>query len=220
MKKLSLLTFLLTGCLNFGLTRPSNVSEVKASFTKVMTAVAGFQSGVSVFCTGVFTHDVLLTAEHCVDDGEVYNVGVHQDYSYTADLFTTTRKYRVIRRDVPNDLAVLTPVAGERAHAQLGVPEKNPALAQRVFVFGHPRGYGYHFTEGRVTSTIRSPTKPANLWFSINAPATFGNSGGPVLTNDGEILGIVSFLFGAGAERHLVGAIHTTAIRSILHAGD
>lgn len=204
--------------------RPTTAREVNTNFRAVLEAVVGLTAEDGrIFCSGVALEGgKILTAQHCVEDSsKTFNVGFYNDYSYDKMKFTAFYSHRVVKSDAANDLAVLEPATPESlpAHGYLTIAQRDPMIGERVFAFGHPRGIGYFFTEGRVTvpgmhnsGTVGS--KGEDYFFMFSAPIARGNSGGPLLNADGEILGIVRFI--AYEQAHLAGAVHTSVVRSFL----
>lgn len=201
--------------------RPTTARQVDANFRAVLDAVVGLtdESG-RIFCSGVAIEGGrVLTAQHCVEgDGtKLYNVGFYTDYNYDTMKYTAFYQHVVVKEDAINDVAVLAPASPEvlPTHGFLTVAQRDPLVGERVFAFGHPRGIGYFITEGRVTVPgAHGGTNGKDHFFMFSAIISRGNSGGPLLSADGEILGIVRFI--AYDEHQLSGAAHTSVIRSII----
>jgi len=78
----------------------------------------------------------------------------------------------------------------------LADPDHPPKVMSHVWVFGHPVVGGGLKLDNTVTSgTIsRIGDVPGHgLCIGITAPVTHGNSGGPVLDDDGHVIGVVTF---------------------------
>lgn len=60
-------------------------------------------------------------------------------------------------------------------------------LGEPVAVLGAPRGYTDSVTVGVISHLYRNEGK----WFQLDAPISPGNSGGPVINEKGEIVGVV-----------------------------
>ncbi len=106
--------------------------------------------------------------------------------------------------------------------------ESNPKAGSSVFAIGHPHGYEFRVTRGivnSVTTTDRLPpdiresvaenrshggTLPNHRWILHDADIEPGNSGGPLFNNQGEVIGINSWI-----DRRLTGgfAIHVDFLR-------
>lgn len=106
---------------------------------------------------------------------------------------------RVLRKDVQHDLALIRLVVPPPATASV-VPLAStlPEVGQEVYVIGHPKRLLWSFTEG-----IVSQIRPDHRWMyddkiprtataiQTQAPVNPGNSGGPLFTEDGMMVGIV-----------------------------
>jgi len=128
---------------------------------------------------------------------------------------------RVIRKLPIRDLALVrlanpAPPTSTVLPIAVGVPD----VGQDVFVIGHPKGYFWSLTQG-----IVSQIRPDHAWryddsiprrataIQTQAPVNPGNSGGPLLSEDGRILGIVAG--GAEAAQGIffaVAASHLTEV--------
>jgi S1-C subfamily serine protease len=63
-------------------------------------------------------------------------------------------------------------------------------VATRVYVIGAPKGYGFSIADGLV-SQIRQVEGIAQ--YQVSCPISSGNSGGPILNERGEVIGITSW---------------------------
>lgn len=94
----------------------------------------------------------------------------------------------VAASDKLHDLAILTVADATTPTLQLADSEK-VAIGEKIYAVGNPRG----FLEGTVSDGIISGirVKNPNTWIQITAPISPGSSGGPVLNEKGEVIGIV-----------------------------
>jgi S1-C subfamily serine protease len=127
----------------------------------------------------------LVTADHVVAGAK------------TLTLFSNGEavgKAVVVSEDAANDLAILKPAGwapGRRAALPLAA--HGVALGRRVFTLGYPEpetlGQKIKMTAGDVSGTTGPRDDAHDLQISI--PIQPGNSGGPVLTWEGTVVGIV-----------------------------
>ena len=85
--------------------------------------------------------------------------------------------------DIKNDLAILK-IAGKGVPLSLG----NSDVVRRgeiVYAIGYPSGGEYKLTEGTVWNT-----QYKDKWLQTTADIVKGNSGGPILNDRGEVIGI------------------------------
>ena len=85
--------------------------------------------------------------------------------------------------DMENDLVVLK-IAGEGVPISLG-SSNAIRKGETVYAIGYPGGGEYKLTEG----TIRS-SQYKDKWLQTTADISQGNSGGPMLNGEGEVIGI------------------------------
>jgi S1-C subfamily serine protease len=102
---------------------------------------------------------------------------------------------RVWRRDAKHDIAILEPIDEDISFSPfLRFSETSPQMGMKVFTIGYPRidlqGVAPKLTEGIVSSISGVKDSPVSL--QIQVPVQPGNSGGPLFTTRGEVVGIVS----------------------------
>ncbi len=165
-------------------------------------------SSGDVFCSGVISRGLVLTAAHCIDGDEPWKVA---RFSNTSGSYGEGASYRIVAIDEPNDFAVLQ---AREYVLEGGMPlaVDPPIHGQQVVVIGHPRGLEYTITEGIISHPRRQ--YGGKTWMQVSAPVTYGNSGGPVFTRHGEVIGIVSFMH--SRERHLAGVVHIDVITNVI----
>jgi S1-C subfamily serine protease len=154
--------------------------------------------------TGVVIVDkgIILTNLHVVKEAEI----IHVTFS---DGMTTTASITGVQAE--NDLAVL------QAHK---IPDDMIAATMRstadlqpgdqVMAVGYPFGIGPSASSGIVSGLKRSFRSPQGLQemnnlIQFDAAANPGNSGGPLVTMDGEVVGIVTAIYNPNQQRSFVG---------------
>ena len=154
--------------------------------------------------TGVVIVDkgIILTNLHVVRGADIIHITF-------ADGMTTTASITGVQPE--NDLAVL------QAHK---IPDDMVAATMRstadlrpgdqVMAVGFPFGIGPSASNGIVSGLKRSFRSPqgqqemSNL-IQFDAAANPGNSGGPLVTMDGEVVGIVTAIYNPNQQRTFVG---------------
>ena len=129
----------------------------------------------------MLTDDTAITAWHVVNDARsvwaVFEDGTRVNVMGWVD------------RDPKHDLALIKlqkPLPGRRVTLSQELEE----VAARAYVIGAPKGYGFSISDGLV-SQIRRMDGFAQ--YQISCPISAGNSGGPVLNERGQVIGIVSW---------------------------
>ena len=99
----------------------------------------------------------------------------------------------VVRRDSESDLALLKVTIGEPLPALAFARDRSSTLGQDVFTVGFPnpelQGEGAKLTKGSVSSLAGTQDDPR--YYQISVPIQPGNSGGPLLDGNGEVVGVV-----------------------------
>jgi len=114
---------------------------------------------------------------------------------------------RVVKRDTANDLAVLK-VEGK--HFSLGVaPSRSVKLGQPVATVGFPnvnlQGFYPKLARGEIASLAGAQDDPR--YFQISVPVQPGNSGGALVNDRGNVVGVVSAKLSAKAALASGGAL-------------
>ena len=167
--------------------------------------------------TGVVIVDkgIILTNLHVVQGADVIHITF-------ADGLTTTASITGMQRE--NDLAVL------QAHK---IPDDMIAATMRstadlrpgdqVMAVGYPFGIGPSASSGIVSGlkrTFKSPDGQQEMrnLIQFNAAANPGNSGGPLVTMDGEVVGIVTAIYNPNQQRTFVGIAFAVPIENAASA--
>lgn len=117
----------------------------------------------------------LLTNAHAVDGGAVW-----------ARLGAVVVQARIVRRDNVNDLALLR-VDVELSLRPLQFASEVPQAGTHIFVLGNPKGFERTITDGLVTSIRSIGNRPV---LQMSAAISPGSSGGPVINERGEVVGV------------------------------
>ncbi len=113
----------------------------------------------------------------------------------------------VVGYDIAADLALLQ-VEGKGQPLNLG---SNPQVGQQVFTIGSPLGFSATFTDGLI-SAIRDFDGIEHLQISV--PISSGNSGGPLINLQNEVVGVIVSSVVRG--QNLNFAIHVNHLKTLL----
>ena len=171
-------------------------APVRGRYADVYKAVSPSVASVAVYggsgrsaqgSAFVYDEDHLLTNEHVVTDADEVSVRFGSSGWLTSSVVAT---------DVYSDLAVLELSDRPAAATPLPHVDSDPAVGSEVVALGNPFGYSGSVSAGIVSGVDR--TLPAANGFAIadaiqtDAAVNPGNSGGPLVTLDGELVGIVN----------------------------
>ena len=145
-------------------------------------------SGVNGEGSGtVFTPDgLILTNAHVVDGGDHPRVRTPDGRSFEGD---------VVGFDVDTDLAVVRVTAGSPALPSVQFGDSNTVrVGQLAIAIGNPYGFDHSVTAGIVSALGRSlRAQSGRLMDDViqtDAALNPGNSGGPLVTSRGDVIGI------------------------------
>src|SRR4029079_19676386 len=103
--------------------------------------------------------------------------------------------------DEDRDLAVLQLEPDTKPYKPLPLASDTPERTEQVIAIGHPQGFRFTTSTGTVTALYRTDqlpqeyrdgmtAPPENMWIQTNAAISGGNSGGPLINLQGEVVGI------------------------------
>ena len=96
---------------------------------------------------------------------------------------------QVLKYSQPQDFAVIS-VKGKLPAAPLAV-NRDPQINDAVFAAGNALGEGIVIRDGLFTSQTPEQDEGAWKWIRFSAAASPGNSGGPLLDKQGQVIGVV-----------------------------
>lgn len=171
-------------------TRPDNpawadvMDSVRPAVVRVSAGTCGEATSLG---SGFFIDDRhIVTAAHVVDGSSRVSVQVGSDEFIDAETLDS---------DPANDVALLRTQPGFGPDG-LPLAEAEPPQASEVAVVGYPLGAG---TSQIVDGLVSGASEPIDYGdqvvesvFTTNASTNPGNSGGPVLDRQGQVVGLVS----------------------------
>ncbi len=116
-------------------------------------------------------------------------------YSASVEM-SNGKKYRVTRVLTSHPeldmVKVLVETRGEQVpflRTAAGLPEKG----DRVLAYGNPQDFTFVVTEGIVSAIQQVQKTGGDTWIQFTAPVSKGNSGGPLINMNAEVVGIVTW---------------------------
>ena len=172
-----------------------DASQIYEKSAEGVVKINIYQQGIKVgHGTGFFidSQGTLVTNYHVIS--EVYVSG------YFAEVETKDGKKfkdpKVINcfDDTNEDLCILK--VDYQPKKWIDLELKNPIPGQRIYVIGHPIDLDYSITQGIVSGIrIQNPNLPFKKVIQIDASISPGNSGGPVLNEEGKAIGITTYMY-------------------------
>ncbi len=196
----------------FAASAPQEVLDARAGVARIICEYPGEDEGAVVgsgFAVGDSDYVDFIVTNYHVIEGDPYEITVITD----SNLQTKATVYAELPT---SDLAILQlnePIS-ELRPLRINTKEMETNIGAEVYALGFPAAADYVFDEAdtfseqvSITSGIVSSVKPVS-WltdspksvqaYQIDVPISGGNSGGPLLNDKGEIIGITSF--GVGPE--------------------
>jgi len=178
----------LTSKIQYKIDNPTKSQEQQSSISKINGSGTGF----------IITRDgYILTCHHVIKDANQIKITVGEN-RYSAKL---------VRDDPNNDLALLK-ING--SFPALAFSQKRSAkMGQEVFTIGYPnpslQGINAKFTKGTINS-LTGFQDDLRL-YQISVPVQPGNSGGALVDENGNILGVIVAMLSAKATFNISGSL-------------
>lgn len=174
-------------------TEKETVADTGAAVDNLMLNPA--LQGREALGSGFFVREdgYILTNNHVIKGAKKINVITEENEIYAA---------KVIGIDTPSDLAVLKiDVVAEDGKT---LKEVKPVvfgnadaarIGDKVLVFGNPYGLGVSVSQGIISAKSRDIGLGGQQYLQTDAAINRGNSGGPMFSLDGEVIGVNAALF-------------------------
>ena len=142
-------------------------------------------------CSGTSINEKgnILTNFHCVYGQKTINLYYWNEEDWTE------YQVKIIGEDPLADLAVLEVIGLERKVPYLKFAEKEDIYTGlEIFAFGHPMGMVWSLSKGIISNDERYARHPYVKSIQVDAAINKGNSGGPLINEKGEIVGIATLM--------------------------
>jgi len=133
-------------------------------------------------------------------------------------LLQDDREYesKLVARDPDVDLALLSiDTAGLTPLKPVSI---SPRVGEMVFAFGHPWGQRNTVTRGIVSALVFAQNRRGEKLPIVRSDATLapGNSGGPLINAEGEVIGINAMIIGGDQSVSIAASVATDFVRKTM----
>ncbi len=190
----NLIKFFILPMIFFNFLSANNIYEDNALGVVLLMGDKGYGAGVIISSKGY-----VLTNNHVIENNE--NLEAILSYQYNLDGFEEyVHSIEIIKQDKVKDLALIKINKPRAALKPIKISRKVPAIGSLVHAIGHPDLEVWSYTTGYI-SQIRDEYEwsykddfehMANV-YQTQTPIAEGNSGGPLLNNHGNLVGINTF---------------------------
>ena len=154
----------------------------------------------------------IVTNYHVVENGEKIKVKLYDETEFEAKIIGTDKK---------TDLALLKIEAKQELPFALLGNDKNARVGDWVIAIGNPFGLSHTVTAGIISSKARDIDLDqqgiVNNYIQTDAPINRGNSGGPLFTLDGQVVGVNTSIYSTSGANAGVGfAIPAQTVRKVI----
>ena len=176
----------------------------------------------SAVCSGAIIDEIghVITNYHCIHGQESILL-----YYHDKDIFDEFN-VEVIGTDPLADLALLKVVGNKKKLPYLKFAKDVEKIREgsEVFALGHPMGMAWTVTKGIVSSNERYARHPYVHAIQTDAAINKGNSGGPLMNMQGEIVGINALMVSrisenAGVGLAIRGDVVESSLKSMMETG-
>ncbi len=160
-------------------------SVVEGAIKKVVTVTTDISAG-----TGFAVSDgsYILTNNHVIEGSSTIQVQTYSSEVYTAE---------VVGTDPIADIAVLR--ISTNLESFTLADSDSISIGQKAIAIGNPLGLSFTVTEGIVSALDREGPNGLPAYIQTDVTLNPGNSGGPLVDKDGNVIGMANFKVG-GAE--------------------
>lgn len=138
----------------------------------VVYTETGVGSGFSI------KENLIITNAHVVGHNKEVAVNLYDG---------TTIKGSVIKTDIEKDLAL---IKINKTITLLSINSENLSVGQEVYAIGAPKDMPYTMTKGIISALDRKIGQ--STYIQIDASVNSGNSGGPLVDDSGNVIGIIT----------------------------
>lgn len=185
--------------------RLSKLPKVR-EYKKSVVTIEG--NGVKGTGFNIDEDGLIVTNEHVVDNTKKVNVQFKTGQIYSG---------KVISRNKELDLAIVDIEASNLSFLTLSFDQDlDEYVGEKIIFVGNPLAYTQIANEGNVEGKVFLPGWEVPV-LMIDAPVYKGNSGSPVIDNDGKVIGVIFATFTLRENHKRMGAaIPSSLVKKVL----
>ena len=197
----------------------STANDVISNIENATVAlVMGAPGEKEPYCAGVWIDNTkILTANHCAETlgRKIFDVSENENYDATGDPIVFINYSDLVDNEIPKevawvgiiesvdkirDIAVIKTSIQTSYHTTVRMVNRKINRGEKVHIIGHTLGLSWSYSGGNVAAEriVEGPylgDKPINSKvLQISAPVWMGNSGGGVFDENGDLIGICSWI--------------------------
>ncbi len=188
------------------LLKASTSSDFSAVVEDSVKSVVTIKTDVAQGTGFIISEDgYVVTNAHVLEGG-------HQ--LYTIDYQQKERQTQLVGYDKDLDIALLKLPRGD--YEQLNLADSDDVqVGQKVIAIGNPLGLQFSVSEGIVSAVHRKGLNDLESYIQTDAALNPGNSGGPLIDTQGDVIGINNFKISSGES--LGFALESNYIKEIVN---
>lgn len=196
----------------FNLLKATAGEDFSGIINEVIKSVVSIRTGAGQGTGFIITNDGYIVTNAHVLKG----MGEVQSITYESEMIET----EFIGQDLVLDIALLK-IPGNPVALEFGDSD-DVQIGEKVIAIGNPLGLQFSVTEGIVSAVDRTGPNGLDAYIQTDAALNPGNSGGPLINKQGEVIGINNFKAG-GSENigfalesnYIIEAVNSIAMEEI-----
>jgi S1-C subfamily serine protease len=147
----------------------------------------------------------IITNLHIIENAKMAGVYTYEGNQHSVKLIGINKLM---------DLALLK-IEGNFNRLNFTESSDNILVGEKVIAIGNPLGLQFSVSEGIISAMHRPGPNEMNIYIQTDTALNPGNSGGPLINKNGEVIGINNFKIGSG--ENLGFALESNSIKQIIN---
>lgn len=174
----------------------SNVVMIRVTSTNPQVQMGGTGSGFIVQIEG---NDAwIMTNHHVIAEGSRDPEGWKISVNTAMDMWTYDAT--LVGVDEISDIAIIKITKQDNEEWEAVEFDDEAGVGDPVTILGHGMSLPWTSTSGIISYKDRYGTRPYSLMLQVDAVINQGNSGGPVMSSDGKVVGVAQSILSPGRQ--------------------